>query len=170
MFRAIGFLIASFLFSFASLYEEFIKQQVKELPLDKAVITGKGNKELIIFVNPDCPHCRKEWKTLRKYLDRLKLYVFVIPFKAWGEENLKKAYYIVCSQNPAKALDEALTGQLDDKTLNPEKCKKLEYHLKAAEMVGLRGVPLNILPKEGKIIEGANPKVFEYLGIKTHLE
>jgi len=170
MFRTIGFIIVLFLFSFASLYEEFIKKQIKELPLDKAIIAGKGNKELIIFVNPDCFHCRKEWKTLRKHLDRLKLYVFVIPFKAWGEENLKKVYYVVCSQNPAKALDEALTGQLDDKSLNPEKCKKLEYHLKAAEMVGLQVVPLNILPKEGKIIEGASPKVFEYLGIKTHLE
>jgi len=165
--RVLSFLLTLVFFVFASLYEEFIKEQVKELPLEKAIVVGKGKKELIIFVNPDCPHCRHEWKTLREHLDRLKIYVFVIPFKAWGERNLKKAYYIVCSENPQKALDEVLTGKVDDKDLNPPKCNTLIYHLKAADIVGLRGVPLNIIPDEGKVIEGASPKLLEELGITS---
>ncbi len=166
MLRLFGFLTILILYAFASLYEEFIKEQVRELPLDKAVVVGNGKKELIIFVNPDCPHCRNEWSELRKYLDRLKIYVFVIPFKDWGEENLKKAYYIVCSENPQKSLDEVLSGKLDGKKINPERCEKLKYHLKAADLIGLRAVPLNIIPKEGKVIEGASPELFRYLGLK----
>ncbi|GAB6066320.1 DsbA family protein [Aquifex pyrophilus] len=166
MLRLLGLLTVLFIFTFASLYEELIKEQVKELPLDKAVVVGKGSKELIVFVNPDCPHCRKEWKKLRNHLDKLKIYVFVIPFKGWGEENLKKAYYIVCSENPQKALDEVLLGKLDDKEINPNRCEKLNYHLKAADSVGLRAVPLNIIPDKGKVIEGESPKLFYYLEIE----
>ncbi len=167
MFRKVASLLiflVSLLFG-GDLYSEFVKQQIKELPLDKAVKVGKGNKELIIFVNPDCPHCRKEWNILRNYLDELKIYAFVIYFKAWGEENRKKALYIVCSENPSKALDEVLTGKLDGKNLEVKYCDRFKYHLKAAEMVGLRGVPLNIIPKEGKVIEGASREVFKILGL-----
>ena len=165
--------VASFLIFFVSLlfggdlYSEFVKHQIKELPLDKAIKVGKGKKELIIFVNPDCPHCRKEWSILRNYLDKLKIYAFVIYFKAWGEENRKKALYTVCSENPSKALDEVLTGKLDGKTLNAEYCERFRYHLKAAEIVGLRAVPLNIIPDEGKVIEGASEELFKILGLRV---
>ncbi len=148
------------------LYWLVIEEQIKELPLDKAVKLGKGDKVLIIFVNPDCPHCRNEWKILRKHLDELKIYAFVIPFKSWGEKNLKKALYIVCSKNPGKAFDDVLTGKLDNKEINPPRCKKLNAHFKAAEIVGLRAVPLNILPEQKKVIEGENPNILKYLGIK----
>ena len=149
------------------LYWLVIEDQIKELPLDKAVKLGSGDKVLIIFVNPDCPHCRNEWKILREHLDKLKIYAFVIPFKGWGEENLKKALYIVCSKNPEKAFDEVLTGKLDNKEINPPQCKKLDAHFKAAEIVGLRAVPLNILPEQKKVIEGENPNILKYLGIKN---
>lgn len=152
------------------LYWLVIEEQIKELPLDKAVKLGKGNKVIILFVNPDCPHCRREWSILRKHLDKLKIYAFVIPFKGWGEENLKKALYIVCSKNPEKAFDEVLTGKLDKKEINPPMCKKLDHHFKAAELVGLRAVPLNILPEQKKIIEGENPNLLKYLGIKDQRE
>ncbi len=149
------------------LYWLVIEDQIKELPLDKAVKLGRGDKVLIIFVNPDCPHCRSEWKILREHLDKLKIYAFVIPFKGWGEENLKKTLYIVCSKNPEKAFDEVLTGKLDNKEINPPQCRKLDAHFKAAEIVGLRAVPLNILPEQKKVIEGANPNILKYLGIKN---
>jgi len=61
------------------LYSEFVKEQVKEIPLKKAVIVGKGDNKLITFINPDCPHCRQEWKELRPYLHKLKVYVFLLP-------------------------------------------------------------------------------------------
>lgn len=152
------------------LYWLIIEEQIKELPLDKAVQLGKGDKVLIIFVNPDCPHCRNEWKILREHLDKLKIYAFVIPFRSWGGENLKKSLYIVCSENPEKAFDEVLTGKLDNKEINPPRCDKLNAHFKAAEIVGLRAVPLNILPEQRKVIEGENPDILKYLGINTQRE
>lgn len=75
------FLIAfSFIFG-ESLYEQLIREQIESIPLDKAIVVGKGNKKLITVINPDCPHCRAEWKELRKHLDKLRIYVFLFPFK-----------------------------------------------------------------------------------------
>lgn len=149
------------------LYWIAVEQQVKQLPLNEAIELGKGENVLIVFVNPDCPHCRSEWKILREHLDKLKIYAFVIPFKSWGEENLKKSLYIVCSSNPEKAFDEALTGKLDGKEINPPHCERINAHYKAAEIVGLKAVPLNILPQQKKVIEGESPYLFKYLGIEN---
>lgn len=95
----------------ADLYSEFVKEQVKEIPLKKAVIVGSGNNRLITFINPDCPHCRQEWRELRPHLHKLRIYVFLLPFKKFPE-SYPKAFYIACSKNRLKALDEVLSGRI----------------------------------------------------------
>ena len=149
-----------------TLYEQFIKEQVKKVPLEKAIIVGNGEKKLITFVNPDCPHCRAEWRELRKYLKELKIYVYVYPFKAWGEDNLRKSYYIVCSEDKESALDRALRGELDGNVPEVEKCPLVDEHLRVAEMMGVDGVPYNIIPDKGKVIEGFSPYLLSELGLK----
>ncbi len=149
-----------------NLYEEFIRQQIKSIPLDKAIVVGSGNKKLITVINPDCPHCRAEWKELRNHLDKLKIYVFLFPFKSWGEKNFKKAYYIACSENREKALDDVMLGKLDDKVPNVEECPLVEEHLKVVEKIGVDGVPYNIIPDKNKIIEGFTKNLLKELGIE----
>ncbi len=149
-----------------TLYEELIKEQIRSIPLEKAVVVGKGKKKLITVINPDCPHCRAEWKEIRKHLDKLKVYIFVFPFKAWGEENLLKSYYIVCSKDKLKALDEVLTGKLDGSLPKVERCSLLEEHMKVVERLGVTGVPYNIIPEKNKIIEGFSRDLLEELGLK----
>ena len=149
-----------------SLYEQLIREQIRSIPLEKAIKVGKGKKKLITFINPDCPHCRAEWKELRKHLDKLRIYVFVFPFKAWGEENLRKSYYIACSEDRAKALDEVLMGKLDGKVPKVRRCDLIDEHLKVVEKMGVDGVPYNILPDRNKIIEGFSPLLLKELGIR----
>jgi protein disulfide-isomerase/thiol:disulfide interchange protein DsbC len=149
-----------------SLYEQLIKEQIRSIPLDKAIVVGKGEKKLIAFINPDCPHCRAEWKELRKHLNKVTIYIFVFPFKAWGEDNLRKSYYIACSENKLKALDEVLLGKLDGNVPKVEKCDLVDEHLKVVEKMGVTGVPYNILPEKNKIIEGFSENLLKELGIK----
>jgi len=52
------FLILSTLVSGGNLYEELVREQIRNIPLHKAVVVGKGDRELITVINPDCPHCR----------------------------------------------------------------------------------------------------------------
>ncbi len=149
-----------------SLYEELLREQIRNIPRDRAIVVGKGNTELITVINPDCPHCRAEWKELRKHLDKLKIYIFVFPFKSWGEENLKKSYYIACSENKLKALDEVMLGKVDGKVPEVERCDLVEEHLKVVEKLGVNGVPYNIIPSKTKIIEGFSKDLLKDLGIK----
>ncbi|MDQ7038907.1 MAG: thioredoxin fold domain-containing protein [Aquificota bacterium] len=149
-----------------TLYEEIVREQIRRIPLDKAVVVGEGDRKLITVINPDCPHCRAEWRELRKHLDKLKVYVFVFPFKAWGEENLNKSYYIVCSKDKRKALDDVLLGKLDGKVPRVKRCPLLEEHLKVVEILGVTGVPYNIIPAKNKIIEGFSKNLLEELGIE----
>ena len=149
-----------------SLYEELLRDQIRNIPRDRAIVVGKGKTELITVINPDCPHCRAEWKELRKHLDKLKIYIFVFPFKSWGEENLKKSYYIACSEDKLKALDEVMLGKVDGKVPEVEKCDLVEEHLKVVEKLGVNGVPYNIIPAKTKIIEGFSKDLLKDLGIK----
>ncbi len=165
--RALLLLLIAFTFSVGgSLYELLIKEQIRSIPKDKAIVVGKGKKELITFINPDCPHCRAEWKELKKHLDKLRIYVFVFPFKVWGEENLRKSYYIVCSENKAKALDEVLSGKLDGKVPKVGKCELVDEHLKVVDKLGVTSVPYNIIPEKNKIIEGFSRDLLKELGLK----
>ncbi|NPA33145.1 MAG: thioredoxin fold domain-containing protein [Aquificae bacterium] len=166
--RLVAGLLLTLILAFASLYEEVLREQIKELPLESAIVVGEGERELIVFMNPDCPHCRKEWSVLKRHLKDLKVYVFIVPFSHWGEENLKKSLYIVCSKEPIRALDEVMSGKLDRKEINPPRCERINEHLRAAQIIGLRAVPLNILPREGKILEGESPRLYEYLEIKSN--
>jgi len=167
MLRGLGAFLLLFGLLFASDFmREVIRELVKELPLEEAIKVGRGERKLVVFMNPDCPHCRKEWSELKKHLDKVQLYVFLVPFSHWGEENLNKVYYALCSSDPRKALAEVMEGKLDGKKLNPPRCDRLDAHLEAARLVGLEAVPYNILPEEGIVIEGAGGELYEHLGIK----
>ncbi len=159
-------ILASSLLFGGSLYDELIKEQIRSIPKDKAIVVGKGNRELITVINPDCPHCRAEWKELRKHLNELRIYIFLFPFKTWGEENFRKAYYIACSENKLKALDEVMLGKLDGRVPNVGKCSLVEEHLKVVEKLGVNGVPYNIIPQKNKIIEGFSKDLIKELGIE----
>jgi len=127
---------------------------------------GEGDRKLITVINPDCPHCRAEWKELRRYLDRLKIYIFIFPFKSWGEENLRKSYYIACSEDKLRALDEVLLGKLDGRVPEVERCSLVDEHLRVVESLGVDGVPYNILPEKNKIISGFSKNLLRELGIE----
>ncbi len=167
MYRALLlFLTLAPLLLAGSLYELLVKEQIESIPLEKAIVVGKGSKKLITIINPDCPHCRAEWKELRKHLSEIKVYVFLFPFKTWGEENFKKAYYIACSEDKLKALDEVMLGRLDGKAVEVRKCPLVEEHLKVVEKLGVNGVPYNIIPEKNKIIEGFSKNLLKELGIE----
>ena len=147
------------------LYSEFVREQVKEIPLSKAIVVGNGNNKLITFINPDCPHCRKEWEELKPHLNRLRIYIFLFPFKT-APESYPKAFYIACSKNKLKALDEVLSGKLDGNPPKVKECPLVYEHINIAQKLGVRSTPYNIVLKNYKIIEGYNPELLKLLGVR----
>ncbi len=147
------------------LYSEFIRQQVKELPLEKAIVVGKGKRGLITFINPDCGHCRKEWTELKPHLNKVKLYVFLLPFKGFPE-SYAKSHYIACSKDKVRALDEVLLGKFDRNPPKVAECPLVYEHIRAAEKLNVQGTPYNIVLGSYKVIEGYSPALLKNLGIR----
>jgi len=74
-----------------------------QVPLDDAVIMGNKNApyRFIIFQDPDCPHCRKMHREIRKLTDATQdivFYVKMFPLSA-HRGAYEKSRVIVC-ENP----------------------------------------------------------------------
>ncbi|MDW8067119.1 MAG: DsbC family protein, partial [Aquificaceae bacterium] len=147
------------------LYTEFIKSQIKEIPLNRAIVLGKGKRELITFMNPDCGHCRKEWQALKPHLDKVKVYVFLLPFRSFPE-SFAKSNYIACSRDKLKALDEVLSGKFDGNPPQVKDCPLVQEHIRVAEKLNVQSTPYNIILGKYKVIEGYSPALLEHLGIR----
>ncbi len=163
-----AYMLALFLFVYAhasDLYSEFVKEQVESIDLKKAIVIGRGNAKLITFINPDCPHCREEWKELRPYLNKVKLYIFLLPFRT-APESYPKSYYIACSRDKLKALDQVLSGKFDGKPPKVKECPLVYEHIKIAQQQGVTATPYNIVLGSYKVIEGYNPQMLKILGVR----
>jgi len=135
---------------------EYIASKSKDLPLDKALKIGSGKNIILEFTNPDCPYCRKASSFLSQKTDVTR-YVFFLPLPMYKDAE-NKVKYIFCSNDKAKAYEEAMQGKLDSQKY--EICKKPEIddlvriHKDASKKMGINSTPFFIV--NGKSISGAN--------------
>lgn len=115
-------------------------KKVKDLPLDKAVKIGKGEKIVIEVTDPDCPFCRKASHFFATRTDVTR-YVFFLPLEMHPEAP-NKVRYILSSADQAKAYEEVMNGKFDTTPLPPFKDNGLlEIHKKVVEHLGVTGTP-----------------------------
>jgi thiol:disulfide interchange protein DsbC len=135
---------------------ETIAAKSKDLPLDKALKIGSGKNTILEFTDPDCPYCRKASSFLSQKTDVTR-YVFFLPLPMHKDAE-NKVKYIFCSNDKAKAYEEAMQGKLDNQKY--EICKKQEIddlvsiHKEASKKMGVNSTPFFIV--NGKPISGAN--------------
>jgi thiol:disulfide interchange protein DsbC len=135
---------------------ENIASKSKDLPLDKALKIGDGKNTILEFTDPDCPYCRKASSFLSQKTDVTR-YVFFLPLPMHKDAE-NKIKYIFCSNDKAKAYEEAMQGKLDNQKY--EICKKPEIddlvriHKDASKKMGINSTPFFIV--NGKSISGAN--------------
>lgn len=115
-------------------------KKVKDLPLDKAVKIGKGEKIVIEVTDPDCPFCRKASQFFATRSDVTR-YVFFLPLEMHPEAP-NKVRYILSAADQAKAYEEVMNGKYDTTPLPPFKDNGLlETHQKVVEQLGVTGTP-----------------------------
>lgn len=135
---------------------ENITSKSKDLPLDKALRIGTGKNTILEFTDPDCSYCRRASSFLSQKTD-VSRYVFFLPLPMHKDAE-NKIRYIFCSNDKAKAYEEAMQGKLDNQKY--EICKKQEIddlvriHKEASKKMGINGTPFFIV--NGKPISGAN--------------
>ena len=149
--------------------KNIFEEKTKNIDKSIAVKMGKGEHELIVFTDPDCPYCRAaEAMFAVKPINAVR-YVFFTPLDSIHPDAAKKAIHILCSKNPA---DELLKVMKNEITEFPNQCdegkKKLELHRKLASELGVSGTPTFYL--NGQRFVGADPRMYEAAGVSLKNE
>ena len=127
-----------------------------ELPFADAVVTkrGDGNRELVVFSDPDCPYCKTLEKTLEQ-LDNVTIYTFLMPLAQLHPQAAAKAMGVWCASDRAEAWGDLM---LRGKEAPAGQCDNPFAKIAAlAESLGIRGTP-TIIFRDGTILPGAAPR------------
>lgn len=147
-------------------YAVFQSKKVDQIPLDKALKIGDGQKRIIEFTDPDCPFCQKYEAYITRTGADVTRYVFFIPIRQIHPDAPKKAVDILCSEDPAKEMARVFGGSVNPSELKD--CSRgrelLAEQEKVAQQFGVTGTPTLVLGK--KVISGFQEDVLsEYLGM-----
>lgn len=139
---------------------------IKTLPLNDAIKTvrGNGQRQLIIFSDPNCPYC----KTLESHLSQLKnvtIYTFIYPLK---QQSKLPSQQVWCAANRELAWKNLIQkGQQPQATAQ---CNHpIDRNLLLGQKLGLQGTPTLIFENGFKVM-GAHPaaeieKIWKELGL-----
>jgi thiol:disulfide interchange protein DsbC len=153
-------LTANRLEQIAAKFNEDIARKAKNLPLNKAVKTGKGKHIVIEFTDPDCPFCRNAAKFFESRTDVTK-YTFFTPLPMHPDAT-NKVRYILCQKDKAKAFDEVMKGKIDGQKYqtckNAEVDELIKIHESEGAKLSVSSTPFFVI--DGKVVTGADiPKI-----------
>lgn len=135
-------------------------EKLKDLPLDKSVKIGTGKNIVIEITDPDCPYCRKASDFFAKRTDVTR-YIFFLPLGMHPHAE-EKVRFILSSEHPAEAYEDAMSGRYDEGPLPEFKDNGVfEAHKAATDMLGLNGTPNFWI--NGTYLSGANLQAIEKL-------
>lgn len=82
---------------------------VASLPFDLAIkmVKGSGKRQLVVFSDPLCPHCRRLEQELSGLTD-VTIYTFLYPIEQLNRGATERARQVWCAPNRAKAWEELL--------------------------------------------------------------
>ena len=152
------------------LYREMARKLTKTFPV-KTALHIKGKKPTVFLItDPDCPYCRRE---LRELLDKnADMYVV---FVADHRYSYPHVVYILTAKDKRKALEEVISGKLDDdmkvqdilRNVRGADKDRIDSLLaewdKWAKKNGINSVPAMIVPSKSFYVEGYRPEVISQL-------
>jgi thiol:disulfide interchange protein DsbC len=128
---------------------------VSQIPLDGAIVVGKrdAKRRIIVFDDPDCPHCAKLHLTAKGIVAKNPDVAFYVrPFPRNNDRPThEKALSVVCA-GTVQALEDAFAG----KPLPPGTCgsKAVDETIRAAQRFNIRSTPTMVFP-DGRVVPGA---------------
>lgn len=133
------------------------KVDLKDIPLEKAIVMGdpEAEKRIIVFDDPECSYCAKLHKEIKKILSERKDVVFYLKLfplpshpGAYG-----KSKAIVCARS-VEMLDDAFAGKkLPEATCETD---EVDNNLALGKKLGIHGTPAIIFP-DGRLLPGYVP-------------
>ena len=140
-----------------------LKSPVDLTPLKnkEAFIYGNGDKELILFTDPQCPYCKKFESYFEQIKDKVKIKVFFYPLD-FHKEARDISKYILSQKTTKEKIDAFFEFEIGDdltkiknmkysKSQNESLEKILDEHLKLGTNLGVQGTPA-LFDKDGNSI------------------
>jgi thiol:disulfide interchange protein DsbC len=132
---------------------------LKRLGLDPASLgaldLGTGERDVVVFVDPRCPHCRRLMDGLPALAERYRFRL--VPLPVLGPESEAAVVRLAClaEQDPSAARDALLSGTFDQSPAPTGTCGQapVQRALVTAQLLGLAGVPYLIAP-DGRLEQG----------------
>jgi len=128
-----------------------------KLPLDKAVVSVKGNgsRKLAVFSDPECPYCQKLEKDLQGVTD-VTIYTFLFPLTEIHPDAERKAKLVWCAKDRTKAWNDLMLGGKE-----PAEQAKCDTPFKEiatlADQLFIAGTP-GMIFGNGKLVPGGLPQ------------
>jgi thiol:disulfide interchange protein DsbC len=132
---------------------------LKRLGLDPAALgaldLGTGERDVVVFVDPRCPHCRRLMDQLPSLGERYRFRL--VPLPVLGPESEAAVVRLAClaEQDPSAARDALLAETLEGLPAPTGTCGQapVQRALVTAQLLGIAGVPYLIAP-DGRLEQG----------------
>jgi len=129
------------------------------LGLDPAALgaldLGTGDRDVVVFVDPRCPHCRRLMERLPTLGERYRFRL--VPLPVLGPESEAAVVRLAClaEQDPSAARDALLAQTLEALPAPAGTCGQapVQRALVTAQLLGIAGVPYLIAP-DGRLEQG----------------
>ncbi len=139
----------------AGVLDDLNRIDVSALPEADAIVTvrGKGERQLYVFSDPECPYCRKLEAELAK-LDNVAIHTFLYPLEGLHPEAKRKSQAIWCAKDRARAWAAFMaSGKLPDAA----QCESpVERNIRLGSRLGINGTP-SLIFGNGLMAAGALP-------------
>jgi len=130
------------------------------LKLDPAALgaldLGTGDADVVIFVDPLCPHCRSLIEALPSLTERYRFRLVPLPVLGADSESAVVRLACLAEQDPDAARESLRTGNVSTLPEATGTCGQAQAQraLVTARLLGIRGVPYSIAP-DGRLHQGA---------------
>lgn len=118
----------------------------------KPIVIGNGKLEVVVFVDPNCPHCHK----ILQNAIRLKQYTFkFIPLPLLGPDSVEKVRKGLCHADKVAVSKALVDNQWEKIPVGEANCGQLpaEKSIILARILGVTSIPFSIAP-DGTIYQG----------------
>lgn len=135
--------------------EELAVVDFSKIPLKQAIkkVKGDGSRKLVVFSDPDCPHCKQLEKELA-FVNNVTIYTMLYPIAELHPDARKRSEAVWCSSDRVKAWENLM---LYGKEPTPAKatCKTPLDDIQAlAKNLNIDGTP-GLVFQNGKLVPGS---------------
>jgi thiol:disulfide interchange protein DsbC len=129
---------------------------VKQLPLDQAIksVKGDGRRTLYVFSDPLCPFCGQLEQELQK-VSNVTVYTFLTPVDQMRPGSRTRALEIWCSSDRTRAWEEWMLKQVQPRS-KPSCRNPIDQVIKLSEKLGFQVTPTLVF-SDGAVLSGMVP-------------